>query len=112
VAPLHLLPELVEDVIVEILHRMAPEKPPHLIRASLVCKPWCPILSNPEFLHHYRRYHWTPPMLGFFHGIHGATKSLHCFAPTMASSSLSSLMALNCSHWLVLECRHGHLFLQ
>ncbi|CAN6212970.1 unnamed protein product [Urochloa humidicola] len=46
--------ELIDDATTEIL-----------FRASLVCKPWCRILSDRAFLRRYREFHRSPPLLGF-----------------------------------------------
>ncbi|TVU40934.1 hypothetical protein EJB05_14419, partial [Eragrostis curvula] len=43
-------PELIEDVTAEILLRLPPDDPEHLVRASLVCKPWLRVISDPGFL--------------------------------------------------------------
>ncbi|CAM0948933.1 unnamed protein product [Alopecurus aequalis] len=58
-------PELIEDLIPEILVRVPPDDPANLIRASLACKPWRRLLTDPGFLRRYRELHRTPPMLGF-----------------------------------------------
>ncbi|CAM0948934.1 unnamed protein product [Alopecurus aequalis] len=58
-------PELIEDLIPEILVRVRPDDPACLIRASLACKPWRRLLTDPGFLRRYRELHRTPPMLGF-----------------------------------------------
>ncbi|GJM94477.1 hypothetical protein PR202_ga11122 [Eleusine coracana subsp. coracana] len=55
-------PELMEDAVGEILLRLPPDDPALLLRASLVCKPWRRLLTDPAFL---RRYHadyivWDP----------------------------------------------------
>ncbi|KAI4979350.1 hypothetical protein ZWY2020_016103 [Hordeum vulgare] len=57
-----------DDLLSEILLRLSPE-PSSLPRASLVCKRWRRLLSDPAFrrrfrVHHHRR--GTPPLLGFF----------------------------------------------
>ncbi|TVU00359.1 hypothetical protein EJB05_54220, partial [Eragrostis curvula] len=50
-------PELNADAIAEILIRIPPDEPAHLIRACLVCKSWLRLLSDPAFLHRYREFH-------------------------------------------------------
>ncbi|TVU18997.1 hypothetical protein EJB05_35120 [Eragrostis curvula] len=55
-----------EDILREILIRLSP-LPSSLLRASLVCKRWRGILSDPGFLRRFRAHHrTTPPLLGFF----------------------------------------------
>ncbi|TVU40868.1 hypothetical protein EJB05_14349, partial [Eragrostis curvula] len=46
-------------------HRLPPDQPEHLVRASLVCKPWLRVISDPGFLRRYRAFHRTPPLLGY-----------------------------------------------
>ncbi|XP_021310168.1 uncharacterized protein LOC8059907 [Sorghum bicolor] len=58
-------PELIDDAIAEILLRLPPDDPACFVRASLVCKLWRRILSNPTFPDRYREFHRTPPLLGF-----------------------------------------------
>ena len=41
------LPELVDDLIAEILLRLKPGDPSCLVRASLVCKSWRRLVSDP-----------------------------------------------------------------
>ncbi|TVU40765.1 hypothetical protein EJB05_14241, partial [Eragrostis curvula] len=47
-------PELMEDLVAEILLRLPPEQSACLVRASLVSKPWRRLLSDREFLRRYR----------------------------------------------------------
>ncbi|OEL18388.1 hypothetical protein BAE44_0020593 [Dichanthelium oligosanthes] len=54
-------PALMDDVIGEILLRLPPDDPACLFRASLVCKPWRCLLSDPAFSRQYRAFHRTPP---------------------------------------------------
>ncbi|KAM3258627.1 hypothetical protein ACQJBY_050412 [Aegilops geniculata] len=52
--------ELVEEVLI----RIPPDEPADLIRASLVCKAWCGLVSGHAFRSHYRTFHKTPSILG------------------------------------------------
>ncbi|TVU18996.1 hypothetical protein EJB05_35119 [Eragrostis curvula] len=57
-----------DDILREILIHL-PNLPSSLHRASLVCKRWRGILSDPAFLRHFCTHHrTTPPLLGFFNG--------------------------------------------
>ncbi|XP_066391833.1 uncharacterized protein [Miscanthus floridulus] len=59
--------ELVDDdAITEVLLRLPPEEPAYLVRASLVCRQWRRVLSDPGFHRLYVGFHRTPPLLGFF----------------------------------------------
>lgn len=43
-------PELVDDLSADIFLRLPPDDPEHLVRASLVCKTWRRVISDPDFL--------------------------------------------------------------
>ncbi|CAN6209201.1 unnamed protein product [Urochloa humidicola] len=103
-------PELPRDLIGEILLRVAPGEPAHLIRAALVCKLWIRILSDPAFLRRYRRFHRTPPLLGFFHTAYPAGPIAR-FTPTTAASPFPK-PALDCPATQALDCRHGRVLLR
>ncbi|GJN24388.1 hypothetical protein PR202_gb12126 [Eleusine coracana subsp. coracana] len=81
-------PELNDDAVREILLYLPPDDPAHLVRASLVSKHWRRILSDQGFLRRYRRFHRTPPLLGFFHDGGCDDDHLHCAGgPIHLSSS-------------------------
>ncbi|XP_039778514.1 uncharacterized protein LOC120645855, partial [Panicum virgatum] len=54
-----------DDLLREILLRVPPN-PSTLPRASLVCKRWRRLVSDPRFLRRFRNHHQRPPLLGFF----------------------------------------------
>ncbi|XP_039838692.1 putative F-box protein At3g16210 [Panicum virgatum] len=54
-----------DDLHREIFLRLPP-LPSSLPRASLVCKRWRRLLSDPAFLRRFRAHHRAPPLLGFF----------------------------------------------
>ncbi|XP_073357669.1 putative F-box/kelch-repeat protein At3g17540 [Aegilops tauschii subsp. strangulata] len=56
-----------DNLLIEILVRLPP-KPSSLPRASMVCKRWGSILSDPQFLKRFLKHHRKPPLLGFFRG--------------------------------------------
>ncbi|RLN28836.1 uncharacterized protein C2845_PM05G22990 [Panicum miliaceum] len=68
-----------DDVLREILLRLPP-LPSSLPRASLVCKSWCRLVSDPGFLRRFREHHRTPPLLGYFFSDRGGP----IFTPTLA----------------------------
>lgn len=53
------------DLLAQILLRL-PALPSSLVRASVVCKRWHGVVSDPYFLHTFRAHHRNPPVLGFF----------------------------------------------
>ncbi|WVZ61734.1 hypothetical protein U9M48_011560 [Paspalum notatum var. saurae] len=60
-------PELMDELVEEILLRLPPDEPEHLFRATLVFKPWLRALCDPAFLRRYRTFHRAPPLLGLLH---------------------------------------------
>ncbi|CAN6329292.1 unnamed protein product [Urochloa humidicola] len=101
-------PELIPDAAAEILLRIPPDEPAHLIRASLVCKPWRRILTDPAFLRRYREFHGTPPLLGFIGNC--SLEGAPCFVPTTAVSPFPQL-SRGCRGSRALDCRHGRVLL-
>ncbi|CAL5077092.1 unnamed protein product [Urochloa decumbens] len=104
-----LLPELVE----EILLRIPPDEPAHLVRAALVCKPWCRIISDGGFLRRYRRFHQSPPLLGYIHNAyhHIGKSEIARLVPTSLPSPVIA-SSPHCYSWWALDCRHGRVLIQ
>ncbi|XP_048527794.1 uncharacterized protein LOC125507172 [Triticum urartu] len=92
--------ELVEEVLI----RIPPDDPAGLIRASLVCKAWCGLVSGHAFRSHYRVFHKTPPILGF---LQSWEEEGQRFVPT------TRFRPRNCKPLdsSVLDCRHGRVLL-
>ncbi|KAF8731340.1 hypothetical protein HU200_016395 [Digitaria exilis] len=91
-----------DDIIREILLRLPPGDPACLVRGSLVCKLWRGLLSDRGFLHRYRAFHRTPPVLGYFHDDSDGGR----FVPlTGAPSSIPHPEV----DWWPLDCRHGRV---
>ncbi|CAN6212985.1 unnamed protein product [Urochloa humidicola] len=101
-------PELIDDAIAEILLRIPPHEPADL-RASLVCKPWLRVASDPAFLRRYRAFHRGAPLLGFFYSV-GCPSCSPLFIPTTAARPLR-LPAHDDHSWFVHDCRHGRVLL-
>ncbi|CAM0145192.1 unnamed protein product [Urochloa decumbens] len=108
-------PELINDAIGEILLRIPPDSSAYLARASMVCKLWRRIVSDPDFTRRYREFHRTPPLLGFLYNSEG----LPLFFPTRAACPFPQ-PAVGYSHWWTLDfrrlwaddCRHGRVLLR
>jgi hypothetical protein len=98
-------PELLEDVVGEILLRLSPDEPAYLVRASLVCKLWYCIVSDRSFLRRYRRFHRTPPLLGFFDEIFSCS-----FVPITEALPFSKV-AFDCRPWHPIDCHHSRVLL-
>ncbi|CAN6181087.1 unnamed protein product [Urochloa humidicola] len=110
-APPRSLPELMPELVEEILLRLPPDDPACLVRASLVCKPWCRLLSAPSFHRRYRAFHRAPPMLGFLHQHHHASGVGYMprFVPNIKPSPFPKRAFDDCTGWSVLDCRHGRV---
>ncbi|KAK1678242.1 hypothetical protein QYE76_039090 [Lolium multiflorum] len=112
-------PQRVEDMVElveEILLRLPPDEPASLVRAAVVCKPWCSLISSHRFRRLYRDFHKTPPMLGFFHD--RSTRSPGCVSltprePLFTSASTKGFSPLDPEgNYVVYDCRHGRVLLQ
>ncbi|KAK3121796.1 hypothetical protein QOZ80_8BG0661060 [Eleusine coracana subsp. coracana] len=103
------LPELIDDAIAEILLRLPPDEPSFLVRASLVCKSWCRLLSDPAFLRRYREFHRAPPLLGFLRNLYDGCPRFR-FVPTAAASPFATPAFDGRDGWAI-ECRHGRALL-
>jgi len=97
---------LVEELIEEILLRFPPDEPATLFRASLVCRPWCRLISGPRFRRRCRKFHRTPPVLGFLCG-RFASDGVH-IARFVATSSCSPLAD---RRYRLFDARHGRVLL-
>jgi hypothetical protein len=104
-------PELIEDAVAEILLRIPPDEPADLVRASLVCKPWLRVASDPAFLRRYRAFHRGAPLLGFFYSV-GCQSSSPLFIPTTAAAPPLRSPAYDDHNWSVRDCRHGRVVLR
>ncbi|KAJ1287620.1 hypothetical protein BS78_02G024100 [Paspalum vaginatum] len=98
-----------DDAVAEILLRLPPDDPACLVRASLVCKSWRRILSDPAFPRLYREFHRTPPLLGFLHGsVYTSSGRVSCRFVPATTRSPSLRPPLECP---ALDCRHGRVLL-
>ncbi|VAI83382.1 unnamed protein product [Triticum turgidum subsp. durum] len=92
------------EELVEVLIRIPPDEPADLIRASLVCKAWCRLLSGHVFRGRYRTLHKTPPVLGF---LQSWDDNVERFVPTTKFRPRSPKRRDS----FVLDCRHGRVLL-
>ncbi|CAN6218369.1 unnamed protein product [Urochloa humidicola] len=102
-APPHPPPALMDELVEEIALRIPPDDPARLLRAALVCKRWCRVVSDPGFRRRYREFHRTPPMLGFLRnlGPHSTFVATPSFRPARAAR-------WNCP---AVDARHGRALL-
>ncbi|KAL6640798.1 hypothetical protein ACP70R_021921 [Stipagrostis hirtigluma subsp. patula] len=102
---------LPEELVEEILLRFPPDDPASLLRAALVCKPWCGLISGSGFRRRLRDLHRTPPVLGLCYlRVDGALDNLRYdtrFVPT--TSFCPPRADLRC--WDAIDCRHGRVLL-
>ncbi|TVU40354.1 hypothetical protein EJB05_13815, partial [Eragrostis curvula] len=94
---------LMDELVEEVFIRFPPDDPKHLLRAALVCKHWCRIVSDPGFRRRFRELHGTAPMLGFLYNLN----EFSIFAPT-CSFRPSGAAHRNGS---VIDARHGRVLL-
>ncbi|KAJ1288121.1 hypothetical protein BS78_02G065500 [Paspalum vaginatum] len=90
-------PELIVDTTTEILLHLPPDDPACLVRATLICKPWRRILSDPTFSRRYRKFHRTPPLLGY----------LRCHYPYKNELFATTAFPFSCSRWRTARGRGG-----
>ncbi|VAI42290.1 hypothetical protein VPH35_102908 [Triticum aestivum] len=100
-----------ENLLTEILLRLPP-LPSSLPRASLVCKRWRSLTSDPAFARRFRLHHRrNPPLLGYFHGVFdGLPFEPVRFEPTLEAPNRVPPGRLSLqldSNLRVLGCRHG-----
>lgn len=96
-------PALFDEMVEEVLLRFPPDDPKLLLRATLVCKRWRRIVSDPGFRRRFSQLHRTPPMLGFLYNRSDAS----LFIPT------SSFRPSSAAHRYgpVIDARHGRVLL-
>ncbi|CAM0947741.1 unnamed protein product [Alopecurus aequalis] len=104
-------PPLNDDVTAEILLRLPPDEPEHLLRAALVCKPWLSIICDPGFRRRYREFHGAPPLLGLLHHL-----SMFEGQPIVRFASTTSMPEFpypdsDATSTRPLDCRHGRVLL-
>ncbi|XP_047063561.1 uncharacterized protein LOC124671196 [Lolium rigidum] len=96
-----------DDLLSEILLRLPPP-PSSLPRASLVCKRWHGLASDPGFFRRFRRHHRrSPPLLGLFdkHDVPTFVPILE--APDRVPPGRFSLQRGHGDRFMSLGCRHG-----
>ncbi|CAN6212910.1 unnamed protein product [Urochloa humidicola] len=112
-------PELMEDLVEEILLRFPPADPTSLLRAALVCRLWCRLITGAAFRRRFREFHRTPPILGFLCDPHreedeeddvagdGSVEGV--FVPT--TTSFRPPLCEPFSGWRSWNSRHGRVLL-
>jgi hypothetical protein len=102
-------PALMEELVEEILLRVPPDEPERLMRAAVVCKPWCRLVCGPGFRRRFRERHGAPPLLGIISNrMNEAGAKLARFVPT-GSFRPPRADRIN---WLAIDSRHGRVLLR
>ncbi|TVU07033.1 hypothetical protein EJB05_47072, partial [Eragrostis curvula] len=97
-----------DDILTDILVRLPP-RPSTLPRASLVCKRWRRLISDPQFLRRLRAHHREAPLLGILAYDISAVRFTPLLDPpdSIPSERLSLPLAPTKERWNFLECRRG-----
>ncbi|CAL5091837.1 unnamed protein product [Urochloa decumbens] len=110
-APLPPVPELFMELVEEVLLRFPPDDPASLVRAALVCKLWCRLVSTAAFRRRFMKFHRTAPLLGVLcRGERGDGD----IRPTARFASTSSFHPAHPMHyrWRAIDARHGRVLLE
>ncbi|KAL6647186.1 hypothetical protein ACP70R_014623 [Stipagrostis hirtigluma subsp. patula] len=105
-APPRQAPELMEELVEEVLIRCQPDDPARLVRAALVCKLWCRVVSGAAFRRRYRQFHGSPPVLGFFYRRFAAADFI--FMNNTSYRPRSTALPTSCDAW-PMDARHGRV---
>nr|CDM85919.1 unnamed protein product [Triticum aestivum] len=93
-----------EDLLQEILLRLPP-RPSSLPRASLVCKSWRSLVTDPQFQRRFRDHHGKPPLLGFFLHEHRSCSFIPMLDRPDRIPGTRFSISLDDGH--IIDCRHG-----
>ncbi|XBJ26166.1 hypothetical protein VPH35_003657 [Triticum aestivum] len=100
-----------QDMLAEILLRLSPQ-PSSLPRASLVCKRWRRLVTDPGFLRRFRAHHCKQPIIGVFFALNRGKPS---FRPTLDTPDSIPpdrfSLRLEGDAWHFHGCRHGRVLL-
>ncbi|CAL5006679.1 unnamed protein product [Urochloa decumbens] len=100
-----------DDILSEILLRLPPQ-PSSLPRASLVCKRWRRLITNPHFRRSFRARHRNPPLIGFFNDlVRSSFFSSVLDPPDLIPAERFSLPLRDNKQWKIFGCRHGRVLL-
>ncbi|KAF8728632.1 hypothetical protein HU200_017900 [Digitaria exilis] len=97
-------PALTDDLVDEVLLRFPPEEPELLVRATLVCKRWFRVISDPRFRRRFRELHRAAPMLGFFCADYWGASRFVLVSSTPLPHAIRG-------DWRAVDVRHGRVLL-
>ncbi|TVU40616.1 hypothetical protein EJB05_14085, partial [Eragrostis curvula] len=96
------------DLVEDILLRFPPDDPASLVRAALVCKESCRIVSGPGFRRRFCELHRMAPILGVLcNSVYEDGYSISRFFPSSSSSSWPP--QANFGDGQALDARHGRV---
>ncbi|TVU40750.1 hypothetical protein EJB05_14225, partial [Eragrostis curvula] len=105
-------PELMEELVEEILLRLPPDEPAYLVRAALVCKLWCRIFSDCNFRRRFREFHRSPPLLGYINKpCFDSDGKAPRIVPTTSTASIPFFSLPVLKHWWAVDSRHGRVLI-
>ncbi|GJN10444.1 hypothetical protein PR202_ga28538 [Eleusine coracana subsp. coracana] len=101
-------PALLDELVEEIVLRFPADDPASLVRAALVCKSWCRLISSPRFRRRFREFHRSAPMLGFLLDLRNNDDKSYIarFVPTSSSCPTHADR-----RGFALDARHGRVLL-
>ncbi|XP_066319788.1 uncharacterized protein [Miscanthus floridulus] len=97
-------PALTDDLIDQVPLRFPPQEPERLVRATLVCKRWFRLISDPSFRRRFREYHRAAPMLGLLCTDSSGSR----FVPTSTVPLPCAVLPVN---GRAIDARHGRVLL-
>ncbi|CAN6181009.1 unnamed protein product [Urochloa humidicola] len=106
---------LQDELVEEILLRISPDDPAHLVCAAFVCRRWRRHIYDPGFRRRFREFHRPPTLLGFLCNLRdGRASPFDLSIPlTLRFVPASPVVrAADRINWLALDSRHGRVLLQ
>ncbi|CAL5091834.1 unnamed protein product [Urochloa decumbens] len=110
-APPPHVPELLDELVEEVLLRFPPDDPASLVRAAIVCKLWCRLVSTAAFRRRFREFHRKPPLLGILCQDRGGDGDVHPTARFIPTSSFHPARDVRYG-WRAVDARHGRVLLE
>ncbi|TVU40639.1 hypothetical protein EJB05_14108, partial [Eragrostis curvula] len=98
---------LMEELVEDILLRFPPDDPASLVRATLVCKQWCRLISSQGFHRRFREFHRTPPVLGILCNSSDNDVDKVRLVPTHSFPHTDRVYI----NWRAADARHGRVLL-
>ncbi|KAL6647167.1 hypothetical protein ACP70R_014604 [Stipagrostis hirtigluma subsp. patula] len=98
------LPDLMDELLEEAFLRIPPSDPVRLVRAALVCKRWCRLITDRGFRRRYREFHRTPSMPGFLYNFERSACLVQTSSFRLPQPPVSSQLC-----WRTIDSRHGRI---